>query len=74
MKNINSFCWYLLLLFLPLLISSNYSIAQTKDEVATRFVTDVSGTGTSAAAFLEIGVGARATAMGGAYTSIATDV
>jgi hypothetical protein len=73
MKNINSVCWYLLL-FLLLLICVNYSIAQTKDEVATRFVTDVSGTGTSAAAFLEIGVGARATAMGGAYASIATDV
>jgi len=42
-----------------------------KDEV--EFVADVSGVGTSAAAFLEIGVGARATAMGGAYASVAND-
>ncbi|HEX9654394.1 MAG TPA: PorV/PorQ family protein [bacterium] len=33
----------------------------------------VSKAGTSAAAFLEIGVGARATAMGGAFVSIAND-
>lgn len=37
------------------------------------FVTDVSGVGTNAAAFLEIGVGARAMAMGGAYASVAND-
>lgn len=34
------------------------------------FEIDVSGTGTTVASFLEIGVGARAMAMGGAYTSI----
>lgn len=33
------------------------------------FVTDVSNNGTNSAAFLEIGVGARAEAMGGAYTA-----
>jgi len=36
---------------------------------AQDFVTDVSNNGTVAAAFLEIGVGARAEAMGGAYTA-----
>ncbi|RMI01313.1 MAG: hypothetical protein D6681_10980 [Calditrichaeota bacterium] len=38
-----------------------------------QFRTDVSAVGTNAAAFLEIGVGARAMAMGGAYASIAND-
>lgn len=37
------------------------------------FQTEVSNTGTNAAAFLEIGVGARAMAMGGAYVAIAND-
>ena len=36
---------------------------------AQEFVQDVSNNGTVAAAFLEIGVGARAEAMGGAYTA-----
>ncbi len=53
-----------------LIIGSGISWAQ-KDNVA--FVADVSGVGTSAAAFLEIGVGARAMAMGGAYASVAND-
>ncbi len=35
--------------------------------------TDVTKTGTTAAAFLEIGAGARAQAMGGAFTAIAND-
>jgi len=47
--------------------------AQTKGETATRFVRNVSGTGTTAAAFLQIGVDARAMAMGGAYASLAMD-
>ena len=38
-----------------------------------QFVTNVAGVGTSAASFLEIGVGARAVAMGGAYASVAND-
>ena len=64
-----------LLLFLLSMSFASLIFSQTKEEdVATRFVTDVSGAGTSAAAFLEIGVGARAMAMGGAYASIATDV
>lgn len=42
-------------------------------ETGVSFVKDVSGVGTSAATFLEIGIGARAEAMGGAYTSMAND-
>jgi opacity protein-like surface antigen len=41
--------------------------------VKAQFQTDVSGVGTSAANFLEIGIGARATAIGGAYASLAED-
>jgi hypothetical protein len=37
------------------------------------FQTDVSAVGTSAATFLEIGVGARAMGMGGAYAAVAND-
>ncbi len=37
------------------------------------FESNVSGVGTSAAAFLEIGVGARAAALGNAYTALAND-
>ena len=37
------------------------------------FESDVSGVGTSAAAFLEIGVGARAAALGNAYTAVSND-
>ena len=36
----------------------------------SQFETEVVGTGTTSASFLEIGVGARAISMGGAYTSI----
>jgi len=39
----------------------------------TQFETEVSGVGTNAATFLEIGVGARAMAMGGAYAAVADD-
>ncbi|HNY90138.1 MAG TPA: PorV/PorQ family protein [bacterium] len=38
-----------------------------------QFETDVSGVGTSAGTFLEIGVGARAQAMGGAYAALSND-
>ena len=38
---------------------------------AQDFVTNVSNKGTVAAAFLEIGIGARAVAMGGSYTAMA---
>jgi len=37
------------------------------------FESDVSGVGTSAAAFLEIGIGARAAALGNAYTALSND-
>jgi hypothetical protein len=47
--------------------------AQTDKDEQVQFVADVSGVGTSAAAFLEIGVGARAMAMGGAYGAVAND-
>lgn len=39
----------------------------------TPFVGNVSNVGTSAAVFLNIGVGARAVSMGGAYTAVASD-
>ena len=39
-----------------------------------QFVSDVSKTGTSAANFLEIGIGARAVATGGAFTAISDDI
>ncbi len=45
------------------------SFMATSPARAQDFVTDVSNNGTVAAAFLEIGVGARAEAMGGAYTA-----
>jgi len=54
-------------------LSSSVVTAQEKDE-STGFVTDVSGVGTSAAPFLEIDAGARASSLGGAYTSVANDV
>lgn len=41
--------------------------------VFAQFETEVSGVGTNAATFLEIGVGARAMAMGGSYVSVAND-
>ncbi len=41
--------------------------------VHAQFVSSISKSGTTAAAFLEIGVGARAVAMGGAFVGIADD-
>jgi hypothetical protein len=58
--------------FLFLILLPAFVMAQDKDESET-FVTNVSGVGVSAATFLEIGVGARAAAMGGAYAAIAND-
>ena len=46
--------------------------AQEKNN-GSDFVTNVSGVGIGAATFLEIGVGARAAAMGGAYAAISDD-
>ncbi len=47
--------------------------AQEEDTPPVNFVEDVSNAGTSAAAFLQIGVGARAMAMGNAGTTLARD-
>jgi len=59
-------------LFFMLFLFSGEMQAQEKSS-GTTFETNVSGVGTSAAAFLEIGVGARAMSMGGAYAAIAND-
>lgn len=40
------------------------------EQISAQFDTNVSGVGTTSASFLEIGVGARAMGMGGAYTSV----
>ena len=47
--------------------------AQEVDSPGANFVEDVSNAGTSAAAFLQIGVGARAMAMGNAGTTLVRD-
>ena len=54
----------ILSIILCLLLGANYSQSQTKN---------VSKVGMSAASFLEIGVGARAISMGGAFTGTAND-
>ncbi|RMF60471.1 MAG: hypothetical protein D6748_04020 [Calditrichaeota bacterium] len=51
---------------------SNFVFSQ-KESGGTQLRTDVTGVGTNAATFLEIGVGARAMAMGGAYVAVAND-
>ncbi len=59
---------------LSLILFLTFSVgAQSDKDQGLKFVTDVSGVGTGAAAFLEIGVGARAMAMGGAYAAVAND-
>ncbi len=50
------------------------SLRAQEKSTSPQFVTDVAGVGTSAATFLEIGVGARSMAMGGAYAAVANDV
>lgn len=55
---------------LVVMFASPQLTAQTS---SVPFQTDVSAVGTSAATFLEIGVGARAMAMGGAYAAVAND-
>ena len=54
-------------------LSAGIVFAQSDKQQEVEFVANVSGVGTSAAAFLEIGVGARAMAMGGAYGAVAND-
>lgn len=48
-------------------------VAITPAAVKAQFVSSISKSGTTSAAFLEIGVGARAVAMGGAFVGIADD-
>jgi len=63
-----------IVVFAVLLIGLTISslTAQEKD-APFQFVTNVAGVGTSAATFLEIGVGARAVGMGGSYVAVAND-
>lgn len=56
-----------------LMVPCSKAWAQSDKDGGVEFVANVSGVGTGAAAFLEIGVGARAMAMGGAYAAVAND-
>ena len=61
---------------IAILLSSQAVLAQPDKGSGgsnSQFQTDVANVGTNAAAFLEIGVGARAMGMGGAYVSVAND-
>ena len=60
---------------ITLMLFSNASIfAQSgEDDFAVNFAEDITNRGTSAAAFLEIGIGAKAEALGGAFTAVAND-
>jgi hypothetical protein len=62
------------ILFAIILLCSVAGWSQKPTQDGVQFVADVSGVGTNAAAFLEIGVGGRAMAMGGAYGAVANDV
>jgi len=64
--------WGVLFLGLCLILPTP-TWSQTGKEQGVQFVANVSGVGTGAAAFLEIGVGARAMGMGGAYAAVAND-
>jgi len=66
MKNLRNF------LFLSLVFCMTMSL-YGQDEEQGPFKTEVTAVGTNAATFLEIGVGARAMAMGGAYAAVAND-
>jgi len=50
-----------------------YCICQSLIAQQTPFSSSVSNVGTTAAAFLNIGIGSRANAMGGAFTAVAND-
>ncbi len=61
---------------LMIIVSIQSTLAQPDKETGStsgQFQTEVANVGTNAAAFLEIGVGARAMGMGGAYVSVAND-
>ncbi len=62
-----------ILVFIILFATSNKVLAQ-KDGASGGSGSSGTNVGTTAAAFLEIGVGARAQAMGGAFTAITQDV
>ena len=62
--------WSILFLAISVLGGTVFAQQQFTDIGTPRDVTNV---GTAAATFLEIGVGARATALGGAFTAIADD-
>lgn len=76
LKRLNKLTYNLILLnslgLIFILLLPNNSIAQ-KDESSGGLSSNGQNVGTTAAAFLEIGAGARAQAMGGAYTSISKD-
>jgi len=59
----------IILLACALLFLANPVFAQNEQDVSS-----INRVGTTAAQFLKIGAGARATALGGAYTAIATDI
>ncbi len=69
-KFIDNIIYAVLLIFLLLF----HLFAQdSENDFATNFAEDITNRGTSAAAFLEIGVGARALGLGGAFTALAND-
>jgi hypothetical protein len=65
----NKFCW--LLFAFQILMLTQRSLAQ--DNFDRAYKTDVTRRGTAAGTMLEIGIGARAEALGGAFVAIADD-
>ncbi|MBI5472324.1 MAG: PorV/PorQ family protein [Ignavibacteriae bacterium] len=63
----------ILLLLLLACRSQQYAQSENKSDPSIGFKTEVDGIGTNAASFLEIGVGTRARALGGAYAAVAND-
>jgi opacity protein-like surface antigen len=68
-----TFRGFIAMLTVPAALLTPVAIAQEVDSPPANFVEDVSNAGTSAAAFLQIGVGARAMAMGNAGTTLSRD-
>jgi len=68
-----TFRGFIAMFAIPAAFLTPVAIAQEVDSPPANFVEDVSNAGTSAAAFLQIGVGARAMAMGNAGTTLARD-
>ena len=65
---------YMKIKFILLLFFCSLIIYSQDKESTNTFKTEVTGIGTNAASFLEIGIGARAQGIGGSYTSVANDV